>query len=77
MAQKFKELDTMAQEYRRNAAVLELRVMQLKHQLAHTSQLELRRRLKHRIGMLHVLINEARSTGFYLDHYYEERCDIC
>ncbi|MGN1007939.1 MAG: hypothetical protein ACI4PV_03250 [Butyricicoccus sp.] len=77
MAQKFKELDTMAQEYRRNAAVLELRVMQLKHQLAHTGQLELRRRLKHRIGMLHVLINEARNTGYYLDHYYEERRDVC
>lgn len=72
MTQKFQSLDSMAEEYRRNAAVLELRLVQLKHQLAGTRQLELRRRLKHRIGMLHVLINEARSTGYYLDHYYEE-----
>ena len=77
MVQQFMKLDTMAQEYRRNAAVLELRVAQLKHQLAHTSQLELRRRLKHRIGVLHVLINEARSTGYYLDHSHEGRGDGC
>lgn len=77
MAQQFKELDIMAQEYRRNAAVLELRLMQLKHQLANTRQLELRRRLKHRIGMLHVLINEARNTGYYLDHYHEEHRHVC
>ena len=77
MVQQFMKLDTMAQEYRRNAAVLELRVAQLKHQLAHPSQLELRRRLKHRIGVLHVLINEARSTGYYLDHYHEGRGDVC
>lgn len=74
---KFMPLSHMAQEYRTNAAVLELRLVQLKHQLAHTRQLELRRRLKHRIGVLHVLINEARKTGHYLDQYYAEQKEIC
>ncbi|MDR3765505.1 MAG: hypothetical protein Q3Y08_00495 [Butyricicoccus sp.] len=77
MTQTFHSLDAMATEYRANAALLELRLMQLKHQLKHTQGLELRRRLKHRIGMLHVLINEARGTGYYLEHYYEERESAC
>lgn len=74
---KFMPLDQMAREYRTNAALLELRQMQLKHQLAHTKQLELRRRLKHRIGMLHVLINEARKTSHHLDSYYGEKKSVC
>lgn len=85
MVQQFMKLDTMAQEYRRNAAVLELRVAQLKHQLAHTSQLELRRRLKHRIGVLHVLstrraapaitsITITRGGGTYADRPYGRSC---
>ena len=73
----FMSLDHMAQEYRDNAALLDLRLAQLKHQLAHTKQLELRRRLKHRIGMLHVLINEARRTSHYLDTYYTEHHSAC
>ena len=77
MTQTFHSLDGLAAEYRANAPLLELRVMQPKHQLEHTQGLELRRRLKHRIGMLHVLINEARGTGYYLEHYYEERESAC
>lgn len=77
MNQSFSTLSGMAQEYRANAAILDLRLAQLQYQLAHTESLELRRRLKHRIGMLHVLINEARNTGYYLDHYYEERKNVC
>lgn len=77
MTHSFQSLDTIAHEYRANAALLELRLMQLKHQLRQTNNLEVRRRLKHRIGMLHVLINEARGTGYYLSHYYEERESAC
>lgn len=77
MTHTFHSLDAMAAEYRANAALLELRLVQLKHQLQGTKSLELRRRLKHRIGMLHVLINEARDTSYYLSHYYEERESAC
>ena len=73
----FISLDHMAQQYRSNAALLELRLVQLKHQLAGTKQLEVRRRLKHRIGMLHVLINEGRKTGYYLAQYYTEEQPSC
>lgn len=68
-----KTLENMAHEYRANAALLELRLMQLRNQLDCTRQLELRRRLKHRIGVLHVMINEARQTGYYLGNYYARK----
>lgn len=77
MTRSFQTLDNLAHEYRANAALLELRLVQLKHQLRQTQCLEVRRRLKHRIGMLHVLINETRGTGYYLAHYYGEREQAC
>ena len=70
MNQNFQSLRDMGQEYRRNTNLLELRIRQLQFQLKNTQCLELRRRLKHRIGMLHVLVNEGRKTGFYLQNYY-------
>ena len=70
MNQNFQSLHDMGQEYRRNTNLLELRIRQLQFQLKNTQCLELRRRLKHRIGMLHVLVNEGRKTGFYLQNYY-------
>lgn len=71
MNQRFHTLSEMAEEYRRNAAALEGRVAQLEQELNAVDGLETRRKLKHRIGMLHVLINEARKTEYYLAHYYD------
>ncbi len=67
------ELQKMAREYRHNAAVLELRVIQLQRALRRTEQLELRRRIKRRIGLLRVMIGESRRTAYDLEHYYDRK----
>lgn len=68
-----KQLANIGCEYYQNAALLELRLVQLHTQLHHTRTLEIRRRLKHRIGVLHVMINEGRQTGYRLAHYYDQK----
>ena len=60
-------LREMAQEYRSNTALLELRMKEL--QVAQRK--EVKYRLKQRIGCLRVMINESRKTAFILEHYYE------
>ncbi len=67
------DLQKMAQEYRHNTAVLELRVIQLQRALRCTEQTELRRRIKRRIGLLRVMIGESRRTAYDLEHYYDRR----
>lgn len=64
-------LQQLAQQYRANAALIELRIVQLQYRLRHTRQPEVRRRLRHRIGILRVLMGEGRRTGYDLTHYYD------
>ena len=64
-------LQSLAQEYRAGAALIELRVIQLQYRLDHTRQQEVRRRLRHRIGALRVMMGESRRMGYDLDHYYD------
>lgn len=64
-------LQQLSEQYRSDAALMELRIVQLQYRLQHTEQLEIRRRLKHRIGVLRVLMGEGRRTGYDLAHYYE------
>ena len=77
MAREFLHLDELGQQYRRSAAAIDLRIMQLKYQLSKTASLELRRRLKHRIGALHVLAIETRNTSYHLTSYYAGKEHIC
>lgn len=65
-------LGDMAQEYKRNTALLELRMQQLQIAQQRTQQKEVKYRLKQRIGRLRVLINESRKTAFEMEHYYEK-----
>lgn len=66
------DLQHMAQEYRINGALLELRIVQLQYRLAGTRQPELRRRLKRRIGTLYGMLGESRRTAYDLQHYYDQ-----
>lgn len=61
----------MAQEYRANVRLLELRLLQLEHAKRRARQLEVKYRLKQRAGLLRGMINESRKTVFELEHYYE------
>lgn len=65
----------MAEEYRSNSALLALRIVQLQCRLRETRQLELRRRLKRRIGTLYGMLGESRRTSYDMQHYYDRRSD--
>lgn len=58
------KLCEMAQEYRVNVALLELRIKQLQAAQKRTRQPEVRYRLKQRAKFLQTLINESRQTVF-------------
>ena len=64
-------LREMAQEYRRNTALLELRMKQLQVAQRRARNQEVKYRLKQRIGCLRMLTNESRKTAFILEHYHE------
>lgn len=63
----------MAQEYRANTALLELRMKQLQAAQRRTRQKEVQFRLKRRINCLRTLINESRQTAFKLEHYHDSK----
>ena len=58
------KLCEMAQEYRVNVALLELRIKQLQAAQKRARQPEVRYRLKQRAKFLQTLINESRQTVF-------------
>ena len=61
----------MAREYRRNTALLELRVRELQVAKRRAGQYEVKYRLKQRIRVLNDMINESRLTVYKLEHYYD------
>lgn len=61
----------MAREYRRNTALLELRVRELQAAKCRAGQYEVKYRLKQRIRVLNDMINESRLTVYELEHYYD------
>ena len=61
------ELCKMAQEYRRNTALLELRKKQLLAAKRHAKQYEVKYRLT-----LNEMINESRLAAFEMENYYEK-----
>ena len=63
------KLCEMAQEYRVNVALLELRIKQLQAAQKRARQPEVRYRLKQRAKFLQTLINESRQTVY--DHSEE------
>lgn len=65
------KLCEMAQEYRVNVALLELRIKQLQAAQKRTRQPEVRYRLKQRAKFLQTLINESRQTTFLMEHYHD------
>lgn len=66
------QLCEMAQDYRANTALLELRIKQLQLAQRRARQKEVKLRLKQRINRLRALINESRLTAFELEHYYDK-----
>ena len=56
----------MAREYRRNTALLELRVRELQAAKRRAGQYEVKYRLKQRIRVLNDMINESRLTVYEL-----------
>ena len=66
------ELCKMAQEYRRNTALLELRKKQLLAAKRHAKQYEVKYRLMRRIRTLNEMINESRLAAFEMENYYEK-----
>ena len=77
------ELCKMAQEYRRNTALLELRKKQLLAAKRHAKQYEVKYRLMRRIRTLNEMINESRLAAFEMENYYEKEgktkplCRLC
>ena len=67
------KLCEMAQEYRVNVALLELRIKQLQAAQKRARQPEVRYRLKQRAKFLQTLINESRQTVFLMEHYHDSR----
>lgn len=65
-------LRDMAQEYKRNTALMELRMQELQVAQKRAEQKEVKYRLKQRIGRLRTLINESRKTAFEMEYYYEK-----
>ena len=65
-------LREMAQEYRKNTALLELRMVELQVAQRRARQREVRYRLKQRINCLQAMINENRKTTFVLEHYHDK-----
>lgn len=65
------KLCEMAQEYRINVALLELRIKQLQAAQKRARQPEVRYRLKQRAKFLQALINESRQTVFLMEHYHD------
>ncbi|MDO4269568.1 MAG: hypothetical protein Q4C72_01470 [Eubacteriales bacterium] len=65
----------MAQEYRANTALLELRVKQLQAAQRRARQKEVKYRLKQRVSFLRMLINESRKNAFEMEHYYDRGGD--
>lgn len=65
-------LEKMAEEYRTNTKLLELRVLELQTAQELARQREVRFRLKKRVSYLRMLINESRKAAFQLEHYYEK-----
>lgn len=61
----------MAREYRRNTALLELRVRELQAAKRRAGQYEVKYRLKQRIRVLNDMINESRLTVYELEHCYD------
>ena len=61
----------MAREYRRNTALLELRVRELQTAKRRAGQYEVKYRLKQRIRVLNDMINESRLTVYELEHYHD------
>ena len=59
------KLCEMAQEYRVNVALLELRIKQLQ------AAQKRARQLKQRAKFLQTLINESRQTVFLMEHYHD------
>ena len=65
------KLCEMAQEYRVNVALLELRIKQLQAAQKRARQPEVRYRLKQRAKFLQTLINESRQTVFLMEYYHD------
>lgn len=61
----------MAQEYRENTKLLELRVVELQAAQRRAGQREVKYRLKKRVNFLRMLINESRKTVYQMEHYYD------
>ena len=66
------ELCKMAQEYRRNTALLELRKKQLLAAKRHAKQYEVKYRLMRRIRTLNEMINESRLAAFEMENFYDK-----
>ena len=67
------KLCEMAQEYRVNVALLELRIKQLQAAQKRARQPEVRYRLKQRAEFLQTLNNGSRQTLFLMGYYHDQR----
>ena len=70
------ELCKMAQEYRRNTALLELRKKQLLAAKRHAKQYEVKYRLMRRIRTLNEMINESRLAAFRTAFFEAMRSEL-
>ncbi len=66
-------LNELAREYRANAALLELRAVQLQKLLPQIGCLEEKRRVRRRINLLHTMICDSRCTANELEHYHDAK----
>lgn len=65
-------LKALADEYLRNIEVMEQRMEELETKLHAVQNREVRYKLRRRIGVLLVMVNESRKIAFQMEHYYDK-----
>lgn len=66
-------LSELAKEYRANAALLELRVVQLNTLLPSVGVREEQRRIRRRIGALRSMMSDCRCAAYEMEHYHDQK----
>lgn len=63
----------LAQQYRANQLQIEMRLLEIREELKHTTSCEKSRRLRHRINILEKMLADSRADVHEMEHYYDKR----
>lgn len=63
----------LAQQYRENQLQIEIRLLEIREELKHTTSREKSRRLRHRINVLEKMLVDSRADVHEMERYYDKR----